>query len=227
MAIVLSMIEDDFIDRDLSLDSPVISYRRVSRDLACRETMRLKDGRNLTAVDLQREFLDLAHRYYRDREHEPWVQDVLARWGSVLDRLARDPMSLDRELDWVVKRHLIENYMGKHDLDWADARVAMIEVVLAHVVLDEVPLDDPVELAIEAHGVAGEPIEHRAPARQHVLHPRLVLARAVVPVRHLEELALHVHRGEGAPVLELDRLPAVEIAGDAAVRDDRALEREV
>src|SRR5580700_6364981 len=90
MAIVLSMIEDDFIDRDLSLDSPVLAYRRVSRDLACRETVRLKDGRALTAVDLQREFLDMAHRYYRDREHEPWVDEVMARWGSVLDRLAVD-----------------------------------------------------------------------------------------------------------------------------------------
>jgi proteasome accessory factor A len=128
MAIVLSMIEDDFIDRDLSLDSPVISYRRVSRDLACRETMRLKDGRNLTAVDLQREFLDLAHRYYRDREHEPWVEDVMARWGSVLDRLARDPMSLDRELDWVIKRQLIENYRAKHSCEWSDSRVAMIDL---------------------------------------------------------------------------------------------------
>jgi proteasome accessory factor A len=128
MAIVLSMIEDDFIDRDLSLDSPVLSYRRVSRDLACRETMRLKDGRALTAVDLQREFLDLAHRYYRDREHEPWVDDVMARWGSVLDRLAVDPMSLARELDWVIKRQLIENYMAKHDLEWNDSRVAMIDL---------------------------------------------------------------------------------------------------
>jgi len=93
MAIVLSMIEDDFIDRDLSLDSPVLSYRRVSRDLNCRETMRLKDGRALTAVDLQREFLDMAHRYYREREHEPWVDDVMARWQSVLDRLARVPLA--------------------------------------------------------------------------------------------------------------------------------------
>lgn len=128
MAIVLSMIEDDFIDRDLSLDSPVLSYRRVSRDLACRETMRLKDGRALTAVDLQREFLDLAHRYYREREHEPWVDDVMARWGSVLDRLAVDPMSLARELDWVIKRQLIENYMAKHSCEWSDSRVAMIDL---------------------------------------------------------------------------------------------------
>jgi proteasome accessory factor PafA2 len=128
MAIVLSMIEDDFIDRDLSLDSPVVSYRRVSRDLSCRETVRLKDGRALTGVDLQREFLDMAHRYYHGREHEPWVDDVMARWGSVLDRLAVDPMSLDRELDWVIKRHIIENYMAKHGCEWSDSRVAMIDL---------------------------------------------------------------------------------------------------
>src|SRR5205814_1247771 len=57
MAIVLSMIEDDFIDQDLSLESPVLAYRKVSRDLACAETFRLKDGRSFTAVDVQREFL--------------------------------------------------------------------------------------------------------------------------------------------------------------------------
>src|SRR5712692_10087378 len=44
MAIVLSMVEDDFIDRDFSLDSPVLALRKVSRDLACREPIRLKDG---------------------------------------------------------------------------------------------------------------------------------------------------------------------------------------
>src|SRR5262249_8964782 len=103
MAIVLSMIEDDFIERDLSLENPVLTYRKVCHDLTCRETFTLKDGRSRCAVDLQREFLTLAHAYYRTREHEPWVDDVMARWGSVLDRLARDPMLLERELDWVIK----------------------------------------------------------------------------------------------------------------------------
>jgi proteasome accessory factor PafA2 len=128
MSIVLSMIEDDFIDRDLSIENPVLAYRAVSRDLACRETLRLKDGRALTALDIQQEFLQMAHHYYRTREHEPWVDDVLARWGNVLDRLARDPMSLDRELDWVIKRQLIETYMAKHGLEWSDSRVAMIDL---------------------------------------------------------------------------------------------------
>jgi hypothetical protein len=128
MAIALSMIEDDFIDQDLSLESPVLAYRKVSRDLGCRDALRLKDGRSFTAVDIQREFVEMAHRYYRDREHEPWVDDVLARWGSVLDRLSRDPMSLDRELDWVIKRRLIETYIDKHGLQWSDSRVAMIDL---------------------------------------------------------------------------------------------------
>jgi len=34
MAIVLSMVEDDFITSDLSIDGPVGAFRKVSRDLA-------------------------------------------------------------------------------------------------------------------------------------------------------------------------------------------------
>jgi proteasome accessory factor A len=127
-AIVLSMIEDDFIDGDFSLEAPVEAYRKVSRNLTCRQPLRLKDVRVLTAVDIQREFLELALRYYADREPEFWVRDVLARWESVLERLARDPRLLNRELDWVIKWELIENYMAKHGLGWTDPRVAMIDL---------------------------------------------------------------------------------------------------
>jgi proteasome accessory factor A len=128
MAIVLSMVEDDFIDRDLSVEGPVAAFRKVSRDLACREAIRLKDGRTITPIDLQREFLAFAHRYYAEREREPWVTDVLARWERVLDRLEEDPMQLGRELDWVIKRQLIENYVEKHGLGWDDSRVQMIDL---------------------------------------------------------------------------------------------------
>jgi Pup amidohydrolase len=127
-AIVLSMLEDDFIDRDLSLDNPVLGFRTVSRDLNCRATFRLKDGRSMTAVGLQREFLELAHRYYRDRELDTVTKDVLVRWEYVLDRLEQDPMTLSRELDWVIKKDLLESYMATHNLDWTDARISMIDL---------------------------------------------------------------------------------------------------
>src|SRR3989475_12708726 len=122
MAVILSMVEDDFIDRDLSLDSPALAFRKGSRDLSCREPIRLKDGRTVTAGDGPPAFLDLAQAYYRDREEDAWVGDVLARWEHTLDRLAADPMRLGRELDWVIKRQLIENYMAKHALAWDASR---------------------------------------------------------------------------------------------------------
>jgi proteasome accessory factor A len=127
-ALVLSMVEDDFIDRDLSLEGPVAAYRQVSRDLTCRRPVRLKDGRTLSPVDLQREYLALAQRYARERPTEPWVRDVLVRWEHVLDRLERDPRSLSRELDWVIKWRLIETYMDRHRLDWTDSRVQMLDL---------------------------------------------------------------------------------------------------
>ena len=128
MAIVLSMVEDDFIERDLSVDGPVGAFRVVSRDLTCREPIRLKDGRTITAVDLQREFLAMAHKYYRDREAEPWVREVLARWETTLDHLAEDPMQLGRELDWVIKRQLIDNFMNRHRLSWRDPKVSLLDL---------------------------------------------------------------------------------------------------
>jgi proteasome accessory factor A len=127
-AIVLAMIEDDLVDRDLSLDNPVQAFRQVSRDLTCRLPVRLRDGRTATAVGVQREFLELAHRYYRDRELDTVTKDVLVRWEHVLDRLEQDPMTLNRELDWVIKQDLIESYRAKHDLSWTDSRVAMIDL---------------------------------------------------------------------------------------------------
>jgi proteasome accessory factor A len=127
-AIVLAMIEDDLLDRDLSLDNPVQALRQISRDLTCRLPVRLRDGRTATAVAVQREFLELAHRYYRDRDLDTVTKDVLVRWEHVLDRLEQDPMTLDREVDWVIKRDLIESYRAKHDLAWTDSRVAMIDL---------------------------------------------------------------------------------------------------
>src|SRR2546422_5927466 len=53
--------------------------------------------------------------------------DVLARWEHTLDGLAEDPMRLGRELDWVIKRQLIENYMAKHALAWDASRVQRSE----------------------------------------------------------------------------------------------------
>src|SRR6478752_6252769 len=94
-SLVLAMIEARFISRDLSIDGPVSALRAVSHDPSLKQTVTLHDGRKLTAIQLQLEYLDLAKKFVEDRlgsDADPQTLDVLARWESVLDRLERDPM---------------------------------------------------------------------------------------------------------------------------------------
>jgi proteasome accessory factor A len=127
-ALVLAMIEDGAIDRDLSLRDPVRAIREVSHDATCRREIELVNGRRLKAVQIQGEYLEMALRYATRHELDPTTRDVLARWERVLVALARDPMELARELDWVAKKALIEGFMARKDLDWGAPQVQMLDL---------------------------------------------------------------------------------------------------
>ncbi|GAA4692064.1 depupylase/deamidase Dop [Nocardioides nanhaiensis] len=130
-ALVLAMIEDRFIDRQLSVEGPVAALRAVSHDPTLTHQVTLTDGRRLTAVQLQLEYLDLARKFVEDRygsDADAQTLDVLARWESVLDRLERDPMLLAEELDWVAKLKLLEQYRQRDSLEWSDAKLQLIDL---------------------------------------------------------------------------------------------------
>jgi len=127
-AVVLDMIEDGYFDRDFSLQSPVQAIRDISHDPTLRETVKLKDGRSMSALEIQREYLAASRTYYEHQEPDPVTRDVLDRWQDLLDRLDADPMSCSREVDWVIKKDLIETYMSKHRLSWRDPRVSLIDL---------------------------------------------------------------------------------------------------
>jgi proteasome accessory factor PafA2 len=129
-ALVLAMIEDRFISRDLTIDGPVSTLRAVSHDPTLRQLITLTDGRTLTAIQLQLEYLDLARKYVEDRlgaDADEQTVDVLRRWESVLDRLERDPMLCATELDWVAKLKLLEQYRQRDGLDWDAAKLQLID----------------------------------------------------------------------------------------------------
>ncbi|MGZ4453194.1 MAG: depupylase/deamidase Dop [Nocardioides sp.] len=129
-ALVLAMIEDRYLTADLSVESPVSALRAVSHDPTLKHTVTLHDGRSLTGVQLQMEYLDLARKYVQDRlgaDADPQTLDVLARWESVLGRLERDPMLCASELDWVAKLKLLEQYRSRDGLAWDDAKLQLID----------------------------------------------------------------------------------------------------
>ena len=109
-AIVLAMIEDGFIDKDLSIIGPVAAMRTVSHDPTCRATVeRRSTAAACTAVELQWEFLRLARKYADETGLEACGGDEIGGAGarplgsSRCTALERDPFELDGQLDWVTK----------------------------------------------------------------------------------------------------------------------------
>jgi proteasome accessory factor PafA2 len=129
--LVLAMIEDGFLTVDLSLDMPVATLRAVSHDPSCKHLLTLRDGRKMTAVQLQMEYYEQCRKYVEDRygsSADEMTRDVLERWESVLHRLGEDPMQLSRELDWVAKLELLEGYRSRDGLEWSHPRLQLVDL---------------------------------------------------------------------------------------------------
>ena len=127
-AALLQMLEDNVVFRDLSLENPIRAIREISRDTTCQHRVRLSNGRELSALDVQWEYLERTMRYSRTTGFPPEVDRAVQMWERLLAGLEKDPMSLSREIDWVAKLHLIERYRDRHDLPMSSPRLAMIDL---------------------------------------------------------------------------------------------------
>src|SRR4051794_4441172 len=142
-ALVLSMIEERwFADTgvEFGVESPVAALRAVSHDPTLKHQVTLRDGRHLTAVQLQMEYLEQARKFVEDRygsDADEQTVDVLTRWESVLTRLTDDPMSLSRELDWVAKLELLQGYRDREGLDWDAHKLMLVDLQYSDVRLEK------------------------------------------------------------------------------------------
>jgi proteasome accessory factor A len=133
MSLVLAMIEEGREVKGVDLEDPVRSIKEVSRDLTMKKRIKLARGVAWSAVDIQRAYLEQAEDHF-SQSNDPTTKDILQRWRSVLARLEEDPMQLSREVDWVIKKELIESYMERKGCDWTDSRVQMMDLQYHNVV---------------------------------------------------------------------------------------------
>jgi len=128
-SLMLRMLEDHrVVLRDMTLEHPTRAIREISHDLTCRRRVRLANGREVSALDIQSEYLQRALRFAETNELSPEEKQALDMWEHVVTTLEVDPFRLDREVDWVIKHNLIEAYRAKHGLDLGDARVAQLDL---------------------------------------------------------------------------------------------------
>jgi len=128
--LLLRMIEAGRILPDRTMVDPVRALREVSHDPTGTRPVELADGTRRSALDLQREALG-AVRAFVDQEgahHDrvPWVLDL---WERTLDAVARqDASGIDTEIDWAIKKRMLDDYAARHGLDLAAPRLAQLDL---------------------------------------------------------------------------------------------------
>jgi len=128
-SILLRMLEDPgTVLRDLTLENPIRAIREISHDLTCRRKVRLANGREVSALDIQSEYLTRALRYRDTHGLSPQEDRALDMWEHCLKGLESDPMSLGRECDWVAKHRLIDAYRERHGLALGHPKVALLDL---------------------------------------------------------------------------------------------------
>ena len=128
--LVLRMIEEGVVMRDLTLENPIRAIREISHDMTGRRRVRLVNGREASALEIQAEYLSRA-RDFVDRRSlaTPVITQVLDLWERGLKAVESGDLSLvERELDWVMKYTLIERYRERHGLAWGDPRIAQLDL---------------------------------------------------------------------------------------------------
>jgi proteasome accessory factor A len=128
--LVLRMIEAGVVMRDMTMENPIRAIREISHDMTGQRRVRLANGRDASALDIQNEYLAKARDFVDRRElHTPTVDAALDLWERGLKAVESDDLSLvEREIDWVIKYRLIERYRSQHGLGLSSARVAQLDL---------------------------------------------------------------------------------------------------
>ena len=132
-SLVLRLIEADAIDRDLEVLHPVQALKVLSHDPTLRASVRLRDGRDLTAVQILTEYLEMVTAFVEREGSDPETDEVLAHWERLLELLSHDPMDAAADIDWVAKLALLERYRERDSLSWGDPRLSAIDIQFSDV----------------------------------------------------------------------------------------------
>ena len=129
MAILLRMVEDPSCSlADMTLENPIRAIREIGHDQSLSRKVRLATGREVTALEIQSEYLNRALKYADQVGFPPDEMRALQMWQHVMSNLEIDPLKLHRELDWVIKHNLIEAYRERHQLPLGHPKIALIDL---------------------------------------------------------------------------------------------------
>src|SRR5438445_440617 len=133
-ALVLDLIERGQAPQ-LEIAQPVDANKSISRDRTYDWIIELKDGRKISAIDVQRIYLRAASKIEGESADED-RQWILQEWENVLNDLERDVMTTRDRVDWVAKKFLLNALQEEEKLSWSDPWLQSIDLEYHNLDLD-------------------------------------------------------------------------------------------
>src|SRR3989440_896550 len=123
-ALVLELIESGKAPQ-LEIAQPIDAAKSISRDQNYDWIIELRDGRKISAIDVQRLYLSAAQKVEHNNEERSWS---LREWESGLNDLERDVMLCRDRVDWAAKKFLLSELQGEEKLQWSDPWLQAIDL---------------------------------------------------------------------------------------------------
>jgi len=130
-SVVLAMIEDkQTVLRDYNMASPINALRDISYDLWSKETVKLVNGRDMTALEIQEDLCERAEAFVQGHDELPVDQKNAVRlWREVIEQYRSDPMLLSDRVDWIAKLQIIEREQERSHIALSDPKIALIDLL--------------------------------------------------------------------------------------------------
>jgi proteasome accessory factor A len=106
----------------VGLVDPIAALRAFAADPSCTARVPCESGGSISAIELQRHYLEQAEHHLVPFARAGWVAEVCREWRAVLDGLATDPTRLSGTLDWAIKRAVYEGFVRRRGFTWAAVR---------------------------------------------------------------------------------------------------------
>ena len=126
-ALLLRMVEEGVQIRDMTLENPIRAIREISHDATCHRRVRLANGREASALEMQKEYLEKALRWVDVRD-DPILKEIAHMWERCIISLEHGQDALIGQVDWITKRHLIERYRARNGLSLAHPKIALMDL---------------------------------------------------------------------------------------------------
>lgn len=119
-SLVVAMVEAGLKPaQSVQLSSHLGAMRTFAHDPCCEAKVKSIGGENLTALMIQRRYLECAEAHILDYFMPSWAAKACRDWRAMLDQLENAPDDVTTMLDWAIKLALYKSYVERYgDIEW-------------------------------------------------------------------------------------------------------------